>query len=66
MAIERLGRVGLPLQGLLDFIGRKARFEFANELLKITSAPSYRRGERAIEFAVKKKLPVLGVETYDV
>jgi hypothetical protein len=40
--------------------------EVANKLSKTSSALGYGRGESAIKLAVKKELPVFGVETYDV
>ncbi len=51
--------VDQPLQGFVDLVGRKILLQLANELPKTPSTLSYRGGERTIELAVKKELPVL-------
>ena len=55
-----------PLEGFLDLVGRKIPPQLANELRKALSAFSYGGGEGAIKLAVKKELPVLGIEAHDV
>jgi hypothetical protein len=50
----------------MDFVGRKILLQVTNELLKAPSTLSYRIGERAIEFAMKQELPILGIEAHDV
>ena len=57
--------VGQSFQSLMDFVGRKILLQLANEFPKARSS-SYRGRERTIEFAVKKELPVLGIETHDI
>src|SRR5450759_3985552 len=46
--------------------GGKSLPQRVRELRQAFSAFSYRRGEGAIKLAVKKELPVLGIEAYDV
>src|ERR1700730_2577325 len=55
-----------PLECFVDRLGREILFELANELPKILVAFSYRGGERAIELAVKKELPVFGKEAHRI
>ena len=50
----------------MDFVGWKILLQLANELPKALSTLSYRGGERTIELAVKKELPVLGIEAHDI
>ena len=50
----------------MDLVGRKILLQLANELPKAPSAFSYRGRERTIELAVKKELPVLGIEAHDI
>jgi hypothetical protein len=54
-----------PIQGFLDFVRRKIPFHLTKDLAKSLSG-TYRDGERAIERAVKKELPVLGIEAHNV
>ena len=63
---DDVAAVDQPLQGFLDFVGRKIPLQLANELAKTLSAFRYRGRERTIELAVKKELPVLGIEAHDV
>ncbi len=58
--------VDQPLQRFLDFVGRKIPLQLANELAKAFSAFCYRGRQCTIELAVKKELPVLGIEAHDV
>ena len=55
-----------PLECFVDLLRREILLELANELPKTLAAFSYRGGERAIELAVKKELPVLGKEAHRV
>src|SRR3954451_20845070 len=55
-----------PLEGLLNLLGRKIPAQVADELSETPSTLRDCRGERAREFAVKKELPVLRVETHHV
>ena len=55
-----------PLQGFVDFVGWKILLQLANELPKALSAFSYCGRQRAIEFAMKKELPVFGIEAHDI
>src|ERR1039457_6116005 len=48
----------------MDFVGRKILLQLANEVLK-TPSSSYCGRECTIELAVKKELPVLGVEAHE-
>src|ERR1700733_14357335 len=50
----------------INFIGWKILLEVTNELLKAPSTLPDRIGERTIEFAVKQKLPVFGIEAHDI
>jgi hypothetical protein len=50
----------------MDLVGWKIPFQLANQLPNALSILSYRGGERAIEFAVKQELPVLGIEAHDI
>src|SRR5882757_10827765 len=50
----------------MDLFGRKILLEVMNELPKAPSTLSDRIGERTIEFAVKQKLPVFGIEAHDI
>src|SRR5580704_6957686 len=50
----------------MDSFGRKILLEVTNELLKAPSTLSYRVGERAIEFAMKQKLSILGIEAHNI
>ena len=50
----------------MDLVGRKILLKVTNELLKAPSALSYRMRERTIKFAVKQKLPVLGIKADDI
>jgi hypothetical protein len=55
-----------PLKGFRDFVRWKARLKVADKFRKTSSARSYGGRESAIEFAMKKELSVLGIETHDV
>ena len=57
--------VGEPLQGFADLIGGKILPQLANEL-RNTLAGAERGRERTIERAVKKELPVLGIEAHHI
>src|ERR1043166_1316745 len=50
----------------MHFVGGKAPFQLAHELAKALRALAYRGSKRAIEFAVKKELPVLGIEAHRI
>ena len=63
---DNIAAVDQPLQGFLDFVGRKILLQLASELPKALSTLSYRGRERTIELAVKKELPVLGIEAHDI
>ena len=60
-----IAAVDQPFQGFVDLVGRKFLAQAANDLPDALSGPECRR-ERTIEFAVKKELPVLGVEAHDI
>src|ERR1051326_8958034 len=50
----------------MDFVGGKAPFQLAHELAKALRAFADRGGQRAVEFAVQKEFPVLGIEAHGV
>ena len=56
--------VDQALQGFLDLVGRKILLQFAEDLRKTLSTLAYCGGERAIELAMKKELPVFGIEAH--
>ena len=55
-----------PLQRFVDLVGGKFLFQLANDLREALAALADRGGERAIELAVEKELPVLGIEAHDI
>ncbi|HEX3449119.1 MAG TPA: hypothetical protein VHS97_12750 [Isosphaeraceae bacterium] len=63
---EDIAAVDQPLEGFIDFVGWKLLFQLANEVPKALPTFSYCGRDRAIERAVKKKLPVLGIEAHDI
>ena len=61
-----IAAVEQPLQRFVDLVGRKISLQLANEFPNSSSAFAYRGRQRAIEFAVKEELPVLGIEAHDI
>ncbi|MGB7834410.1 MAG: hypothetical protein WBL84_19605 [Xanthobacteraceae bacterium] len=61
-----MAAVDQPLQGFGDFVRWKFALEPANELANASSTLNDRGRQRAIEFAVKEELAVLGIEAHDV
>src|SRR5262249_52351633 len=55
-----------PRERLLDLVGRKPPAQLARELAEAVSAFGYCCCKRAVEFAVEKKLPGLGIEAHHV
>jgi hypothetical protein len=50
----------------VNFVGWKIPFQLAHELPDSASTFSYRGGQRAIEFTMKKVLPVFRIEAHDI
>ena len=63
---DDIAAVDQPLQRFLDFVGRKIPLQLASELAKTPSTFCDCGCQGTIELAVKKELPVLGIEAHDV
>src|SRR5215475_6899708 len=63
---DDIAAVGQPLQGFLDFVGWKILLQLAHELPNAQSASAYCGRQCTIELAMKKELPVLGIEAHDI
>ena len=61
-----IAAVEQSLQGFMDFVGWKILLQVADQLPKALYTLSYCGGECTIELAVEQKLPVLGIEAYDI
>ena len=68
MLLERAGfrddvtAIDQPLQGFAHLLGRKILLQLVNKLRQALPIPPRSRPRCTIELAIKKKLPVLGIE----